>query len=78
MITPCPSTRSPWRSARCEPPTSRSRRTILELPAIYINGGARGFLVALDPREVERVLRPVLVDVAVQSLATSHYNHPHQ
>lgn len=41
------------------------QRTILELPRIYINGGARGFLVALDPREAERVLVPVLVDVAV-------------
>jgi Cys-tRNA(Pro) deacylase len=39
--------------------------TIRELPRIYINGGARGFLVELDPRDVERVLAPVLVDVAV-------------
>jgi Cys-tRNA(Pro) deacylase len=41
------------------------QRTILDLPRIYINGGARGFLVAIDPRELERVLAPVLVDVAV-------------
>ena len=41
------------------------QRTIVELPSIYINGGARGFLVSLDPREAERVLQPVLVDVAV-------------
>lgn len=41
------------------------QRTIVELPRIYINGGARGFLVALDPREAERVLAPTLVDVAV-------------
>jgi Cys-tRNA(Pro) deacylase len=40
-------------------------RSILDLARIYINGGARGFLVALDPREVERVLSPTLVDVAV-------------
>jgi len=39
--------------------------TILELPRIYLNGGARGFLVELDPREVVRVLTPVLVDAAV-------------
>jgi Cys-tRNA(Pro) deacylase len=39
--------------------------TILELPRIYINGGARGFLVEIDPRDAERVLAPVLVDVAV-------------
>lgn len=40
------------------------QRTILELPLVYINGGARGFLVALDPREVQRVLSPALVDAA--------------
>ena len=40
-------------------------RTILELPRIYINGGARGFLVAIDPRDAQRVLAPTLVDVAV-------------
>jgi Cys-tRNA(Pro) deacylase len=39
--------------------------TILELPRIYINGGARGFLVELDPRDAQRVLAPVVVDVAV-------------
>ena len=39
-------------------------RTILALPTIYINGGARGFLVAIDPRDAERVLQPTLVDVA--------------
>ena len=26
------------------------QRTVLELPRIFINGGARGFLVGLDPR----------------------------
>jgi Cys-tRNA(Pro) deacylase len=41
------------------------QQTILDLPVIYINGGARGFLVALDPREAARVLQPALVDVAV-------------
>lgn len=40
-------------------------RSILALPAIYINGGARGFLVAIDPTEAQRVLAPTLVDVAV-------------
>ena len=43
------------------------QRTILDLPRIYINGGARGFLVSLDPREAERVLRPTLVDVAIEA-----------
>src|SRR5215470_9158796 len=41
-------------------------RTILELPKIYINGGARGFLVAIAPRDAERVLAPTLVDVALE------------
>jgi len=40
------------------------QQTILELPIIYINGGARGFLVAIDPREAQRVLAPTLVDAA--------------
>jgi len=39
-------------------------RTILDLPRIYINGGARGFLVSLDPKEAARVLSPTSVDVA--------------
>jgi len=39
--------------------------TILELPRIFINGGKRGFLVGLDPREVVRVLEPKLVTVGI-------------
>jgi len=38
---------------------------IVELPRIWINGGARGFLVGMDPRELLRVLQPALVDVAI-------------
>lgn len=38
------------------------QRTIAELPLIYINGGARGFLVAIDPKDLVRVLAPTLVD----------------
>jgi Cys-tRNA(Pro) deacylase len=41
------------------------QRTIVDLPRIYINGGARGFLVAIDPKDAHRVLSPTLVDVAV-------------
>lgn len=41
-------------------------RTISELPRIYINGGARGFLVEIDPKDAVRVLAPTLVDVATQ------------
>ncbi|RYZ59935.1 MAG: Cys-tRNA(Pro) deacylase [Proteobacteria bacterium] len=38
--------------------------TILDLPKIYINGGKRGFLVGIDPKDVQRLLHPVLVRVA--------------
>jgi Cys-tRNA(Pro) deacylase len=41
-------------------------RSIVGLPAIYINGGRRGFLLSVDPRVVERLLAPVLVDVALE------------
>jgi len=41
-------------------------RTILELPVVYVNGGSRGFLVALPPGELARVLQPTLVDVAIE------------
>lgn len=40
-------------------------QTILDLPEIYINGGKRGFLVGLAPRDAERILSPVLVKVGV-------------
>jgi Cys-tRNA(Pro) deacylase len=40
-------------------------RTILDLPRIYINGGARGFLVAIDPKELVRVLGATPVEVAI-------------
>lgn len=40
-------------------------RTILDLPHIYINGGARGFLVSLAPSDLARVLKPTPVDVAI-------------
>ena len=34
---------------------------ILDLPRVYINGGRRGLLVGLDPREIMRLLKPKLV-----------------
>ena len=40
--------------------------TILALPRIYINGGKRGYLVGIDPREVVRLLKPVLVRVGIE------------
>lgn len=38
--------------------------SIAELPVIYINGGKRGFLVGVSPRDVIRVLSPTLVSAA--------------
>ena len=40
-------------------------KSIGDLPRIYINGGARGFLVGMSPQDLLRVLRPVLVEVAI-------------
>jgi Cys-tRNA(Pro) deacylase len=43
-----------------------AERTIAELPKLYINGGARGFLVEITAADLVRVLKPVLVDVATK------------
>jgi Cys-tRNA(Pro) deacylase len=40
-------------------------RSILDLPRIYINGGARGLLVSLAPADLVRVLHPTAVDVGI-------------
>jgi Cys-tRNA(Pro) deacylase len=40
-------------------------RTIVDLDRLFINGGGRGFLVAMTPSELVRVLAPTLVDVAI-------------
>jgi Cys-tRNA(Pro) deacylase len=39
-------------------------RSVLALPAIYINGGRRGLLVRIRPGDLERALRPTPVDAA--------------
>jgi Cys-tRNA(Pro) deacylase len=39
-------------------------RSILQLPAIYINGGRRGFLVRIRTQDLVRILAPTLVDAA--------------
>jgi len=41
-------------------------RSILELAKIWINGGGRGFLVAIDPKELVRVVKATPVDVALE------------
>ena len=40
-------------------------RTILDLPVIYINGGARGFLVGIAPADLARLLNPTPVHVGI-------------
>jgi Cys-tRNA(Pro) deacylase len=39
-------------------------RSVLDLPKVYINGGRRGFLVCIDPKELLK-LSPLLVDAAL-------------
>jgi Cys-tRNA(Pro) deacylase len=39
--------------------------SIVALPRIYINGGARGFLAGIAPADLVRVLKPALVAVAI-------------
>ena len=39
--------------------------SISELPRIYINGGKRGFLVGIDPKELIRLLKPTRVTVGI-------------
>ena len=41
-------------------------QTILDLPVIYINGGKRGYLVGIDPKEAVRLLSPKLVKVGIR------------
>jgi len=42
-------------------------RSILDLPRIYINGGARGFLVGIAPGDLVRVLQPKPVEVGIRT-----------
>jgi Cys-tRNA(Pro) deacylase len=40
-------------------------KSILDLPLIYINGGRRGYLVGIDPRDMLRTLQPKVVEAAL-------------
>jgi Cys-tRNA(Pro) deacylase len=42
-------------------------RSVLELERIYVNGGSRGFLVGISPRDLVAVLAPTAVDVAIEA-----------
>ncbi|WP_242395633.1 Cys-tRNA(Pro) deacylase [Anaeromyxobacter oryzisoli] len=41
-------------------------RTILDVPRVYVNGGARGFLVGMAPADLVKVLSPTLVEVGIE------------
>jgi Cys-tRNA(Pro) deacylase len=41
-------------------------KSILDLAKIFINGGRRGFLVGIDPKELVRVVAAKPVDVALE------------
>ena len=40
--------------------------TLFELPRIWINGGSRGFLMGMDPQQLDQALKLVRVSVAIQ------------
>lgn len=42
-------------------------KTVLDLEFIFINGGKRGFLVRINPKELVRLLNPTLVEVGIPS-----------
>lgn len=44
-----------------------AEKTIFTLPLIYINGGKRGFLVAIEPHKLRELLPVTEVEVAIKS-----------
>ncbi len=40
-------------------------KSVLDLPKIYINGGRRGYLVGIDPKQLLELLWPTLVEVGL-------------
>ena len=42
-----------------------AERTIFDLPRIYINGGKRGFLIAIEPQVLKKVLPVEAVEVGI-------------
>jgi len=41
-------------------------KSVLALARIYINGGRRGYLVGIDPKEIARLLNATSVEVAME------------
>ena len=42
-------------------------QSIVLLPRVLINGGRRGFVIGISPRDIERILGAILVHVAIES-----------
>ena len=40
-------------------------KSIITLDQIYINGGKRGFLIEINPNDLVRVLKPMVVEVGI-------------
>jgi Cys-tRNA(Pro) deacylase len=40
-------------------------KSILHLDRIFLNGGSRGFLVAMDPKDAAMILNPVFVEASL-------------
>jgi Cys-tRNA(Pro) deacylase len=45
-----------------------AEKTIFDLPEIYINGGKRGFLVAISPADLKAALEIIEVEVALPAV----------
>ena len=54
---------SPFGTKRTMP--IHAEATIFELPRIYLNGGSRGFLVGLEPMDLDKVLTVTRVSAAI-------------
>jgi Cys-tRNA(Pro) deacylase len=75
QISPCPPARADrltgYRTGGISPFGTRQtlpvyvEKGILELDKIYINGGRRGFLIEISPRDLQTVLQARIVEVAV-------------
>jgi len=48
-----------------KPMTVFVEASVLDIPRIYINGGKRGFIVGLEPKDLVRLLEPTPVRVAI-------------
>ncbi|WP_306590032.1 aminoacyl-tRNA deacylase [Geothrix sp. 21YS21S-4] len=48
-----------------KPMPVHAEATIFDLDRVYLNGGSRGFLVGLDPKDLDRVLTIHRVSVAI-------------